>query len=112
LGLEVIIKKDILIDEDNGMVVIANIDDIVIATKGSKYKNRRQVGTVFDLLLKNNMCVSIDKCAFDQTEVLFLGFIVNRKEIEMDPEKAKDIVNWAHPTNRKEVQQLLRLWNF
>jgi hypothetical protein len=58
------------------------------------------------------MCVSIDKCVFDVTEVSVRGFIVNGKEPKMDPEKAKDIVNWPHPTNQKEVQQLLGLWNF
>jgi hypothetical protein len=30
----------------------------------------------------------------------------------MDPEKAKAIVDWPRPTSRKEVQQLLGLWNF
>jgi hypothetical protein len=30
----------------------------------------------------------------------------------MDPEKAKAIVDWLRPTSRKEVQQLLGLWNY
>jgi len=30
----------------------------------------------------------------------------------MDPDKAKVIVTWPQPTNNKEVQQLLGLWNF
>jgi hypothetical protein len=112
LGIELVIKKDIHIDEDNGGVVVAYSDDIIIATKGSLEKHRKQVGRVFDLLLETNMCVSIDKCVFDASEVTFLGFIVNGEEIKMDPEKAKDIVNWPHPTNQKEVQQFLGLWNF
>jgi hypothetical protein len=41
-----------------------------------------------------------------------LAFIVNRKDLKLDPKKAEDIVNWPFPTNQKEVEQLLGLWNF
>jgi len=94
------------------MVVVAYIDDIIIATKGSVEKHRKQVGKVFDLLLENQMCIEIDKCVFEQQEEPFLGFIVSGKTIQMDPAKAQDIVDWPKPKNQKEVQQILELWNF
>jgi hypothetical protein len=50
------------------------------------------------------MCLEIQKCLFDTQEVSYLGFIVNRKDLKMDPKKAEDIVNWPSPTNQKEVQ--------
>jgi hypothetical protein len=53
------------------------------------------------------MFLEIDKCVFDPHEVTYLGFIVNGKELKMDPKKAEDIVNWPRPRNQKEVQQLL-----
>jgi len=43
LGLELVIKTDVHIDDDNGMVVVAYIDDILIATKGSLEKHHKQV---------------------------------------------------------------------
>jgi hypothetical protein len=112
LGIELVINQEIHIDKDDGLVVVAYIDDIIIATKGSVQKHRKQVGKVFDLLLENKMCVEIDKCVFDQKEASFLGFIVSGETIRMDPAKAQDIVNWPRPTNQKEVQQILGLWNF
>jgi len=112
LGIELVINTKIHIDEDEGMVVVAYIDDILIATKGSLAKHQKQVGKVFDLLQDNKMCLEIDKCVFDAQEVTYLGFIVNGKELKMDPKKAEDIVNWPRPTNQEEVQQLLGLWNF
>jgi len=111
-GLELVIKTDVHIDEDEGMVVVAYIDDILIATKGSLEKHHKQVSKVFQLLMDNNMCVEIDKCIFDASETTLLGFIVSGSGLKMDPEKAKAIVNWPRPTTRKEVQQLLGLWNF
>jgi len=112
LGLELVIKTDIHIDDDEGMTVVAYIDDILIATKGSLEKHHRQVSKVFQLLMDNKLCIEIDKCVFDATQTPFLGFIVSGKGLQMDPEKAQAIVDWPRPTTRKDVQQLLGLWNF
>jgi len=62
--------------------------------------------------MDNNMCIEIDKCVFDVSETLFLGFIVCRTGPQLGPDKAKAIVDWPRPTSRKEVQQLLGFWNF
>jgi len=67
LGIALVINMEIHIDEDEGMVMVADIDDILIATKGSVEKHRHQVGKVFNLLLENNMSVKIDKCVFEQS---------------------------------------------
>lgn len=111
LGIELVINKKIDIDEDGGLLVVACIDDVLIAPKGSIEKHRKQVGRLFDLLFKNNMRIEIDKCHCDQTDVAFLEFIVNGKSIQMDPKKAHTIVDWLRPSNQKDVQQLLGLWN-
>jgi hypothetical protein len=94
------------------MVGVAYIDDILIATKASLQKHRKQVSKIFQLLMDNHMCIEIDKCVFDVSETPFLGFIVSGKGLTMDPEKVKAIVDWPRPTSRKEVQQFLGLWNF
>jgi len=65
LGMELVINTREEIDKDGGMVVVAFIDDIPIATKGSIDKHHIQVRKVFQLLMDNNMCVEIDKCIFD-----------------------------------------------
>jgi len=112
LGLELVIKTDVHIEKDDGMVVVAYINDILIATRVSLEKHHEQVSKVFQLLMDDKMCVEIDKCIFDASETTFLGFIVSGSGLKMDPEKARAIVNWPRPTSRKEVQQLLGLWNF
>jgi len=68
LGIELVINHTVHIDKGEGMVVVAYIDDIIIAMKGSLEKHTRQVGKVFDLFLENQMCVEIDTCVFEQTE--------------------------------------------
>jgi hypothetical protein len=49
LGLELVIKRDMHIEEDEGMIVVAYIDDILIATKGSLQKHHNQISKVFQL---------------------------------------------------------------
>jgi len=94
------------------MVAVAYVDDILIATKGSLKKYHIQVSKVFQLLMDNHMCIEIDKCVFDVSETTFLGFVVSGTRLRMDSDKGKAIVEWPKPTSRKEVQQLLGLWNF
>jgi hypothetical protein len=112
LGMKLVIDTKLAIDDDGGMVVVAYIHDILIATKESLAKHHRQVSKVFQLLRDNYMCVEIDKCICDAEEVPFLGFMVSGSGLRMDPAKAKAIIDWPRPTNVKEVQQPLGLWNF
>jgi len=51
LGMELVIKTDVHIDKDDGMVVVAYIDDTLIATKGSLETHHKQVSKVFQLLM-------------------------------------------------------------
>jgi len=111
LGMEPVINTKLSIDEDGGMIVVAYIDDILIATKGSLEKHHKQVSKVFQLLMDNHMYIEIDKYIFDAKEVPFLVFIVSGLGLQMDPDKAKAIVTWPRPSNKKEVQQLLGLSN-
>jgi hypothetical protein len=94
LGMELVIDTKIAINDDGGIVVVAYIDDIFIATKGSIEKHHQQVSKVFQLLMDNHMCVEIEKCIFDAKEVTFLGVMVSGSGLRMDPDKAKAIVQW------------------
>jgi len=47
LGRETVINTKVGIDQDNGLVVVASIDDILIATKGSLSKPHKHVRRVF-----------------------------------------------------------------
>jgi len=55
-GNELVFNEKIRIDEDGVLVVVAYIEDILIATKGGIEKQRKQVRKVFDSLLDNDVC--------------------------------------------------------
>jgi len=78
------------------MLVVAYIDNIIIAIKGSVEKRRQQVGKVFDSLLENHMHIEIDKCPFEQSEASFLVLIVSRQSIRKETSQGPGYCRPAH----------------
>ena len=52
------------------------------------------------------MKLNLTKCAFGVSSGKFLGFIVNSRRIEANPEKIKVVINMQPPSNSKEIQRL------
>jgi hypothetical protein len=52
-------------------------------------------------LRKAGLQVDIEKCEFHVTETKFLGLIVGRDGIKMDPEKVRAINDWEKPKTVK-----------
>jgi hypothetical protein len=61
--------------DDEGMVAVAYMDDIMIATKGSLKKPPTQDRMVLQLFMDNNMCIEVDNCVFDISETRCYGGI-------------------------------------
>ena len=96
--------------DDN--VTVCYIDDVMIATKGTKEEHHEYVGKILQVLQDNELVVEIDKCEFDQQEVEFLGFLVSGKGLKMAPSRSIAVTSWPIPKTQKEVQIILGLWNF
>ena len=60
----------------------------------------------FQILREYNMKLNPAKCAFGVSAEKFLGFIVNNRGIEANPNKIKAMLDMPPPSNIKEVQHL------
>ena len=60
----------------------------------------------FQILKEYNMKLNPAKCAFGVSTGKFLGFIVNNRGIEVNPDKIKAVLDMPSPSNIKEVQRL------
>ena len=60
----------------------------------------------FQILRDYNMKLNPAKCAFGVSAGKFLGFIVNHRGIEANPDKIKALLDMPSPTGIKEVQRL------
>ena len=60
----------------------------------------------FHVLKDYKMKLNPTKCAFGVSAWKFLGFIVNSREIETNPDKIKVVLDMQPPSNTKEIQRL------
>ena len=60
----------------------------------------------FQVLRSYNMNLNPSKCAFGVSTGKFLGFIVNNRGIEANPDKIKVLLDRLPPSNVKDIQRL------
>ena len=81
------------------------IDDMLV--KSVKVElHITHLAEVFQVLKSYNMKLNPAKCAFGVSAGKFLGFIVNSRGIEANPDKIKVVLNMLPPSNIKDIQRL------
>lgn len=93
------------------LFVIIYLDDILVYSK-TQEEHDRHVRQVLAKLREHGLYAKLEKCAFDQDQVEFLGFIISAKGISMDPKKVQTILDWQPPSSVRDVQCFLGFANF
>ena len=91
--------------------VVIYMDDIVVHSKDI-HEHRKHVSRILHVLRENKLSLKPEKCWFDKEEIEFLGIIVSKDSVKMDPAKVQAIIEWPTPKCKKEVQQFLGFINF
>lgn len=86
--------------------VFVYLDDIVIVTQEFG-KHLEVLREVFNRLKKAGLTVAREKCNFCRPELKFLGYIVDRNGLHVDPEKVSAIVNLPVPKTVRQVRQIV-----
>ena len=63
-------------------------------------------------LRKTGLQTDIKKSEFSVRRTKYLGFFINTKKIEVDPEKTETICNWEPLITIRGVQSFLKFYNF
>ncbi|GKA79334.1 putative reverse transcriptase domain-containing protein [Tanacetum coccineum] len=88
--------------------IIVFIDDILIYSK-SEEEHEAHLKTILYLLKEEKLYAKFSKCEFWLKEVQFLGHVVNRDGIHMDPSKVESVKNWKTPESPTEIRLFLGL---
>jgi len=88
--------------------VIVFIDDILIYSR-NKEDHEQHLRLILELLAKEKLYAKFYKCEFWMREVQFLGHIVNKRGIQVDPAKIEAIKIWESPKTPTEIRQFLGL---
>jgi len=67
---------------------------------------------VLNVLRKENLYANLEKCIFYSDHVVFLGFVVSAKDVQVDKEKVKAIQEWPKPKTMSEVRSFHGLASF
>ena len=81
------------------------IDDMLVKSITAEL-HIAHMSEAFQILKAYNMKLNPAKCAFGVSAGKFLGFIVNYRGIEANPDKIKVVLDMPPPSNIKEVQRL------
>jgi hypothetical protein len=91
------------------------IDDIVV--KSAEFSSHiADLRKAFDKICRYGFKINPRKCAFGVSTGMFLGFIIHKHGIEIDPDRIKSIQNVGPPTYKVKMQKFLGkvnyLWRF
>uniref|UniRef100_A0A7N2LFY1 RNA-directed DNA polymerase n=1 Tax=Quercus lobata TaxID=97700 RepID=A0A7N2LFY1_QUELO len=64
------------------------------------------------ILRERKLYAKLKKCEFRLNQVVFLGHVISKDGITLDPNKIKAVVNWDRPTNVSEVRSFLGLTGY
>ena len=81
------------------------IDDMLVKSTAAEL-HIAHLSEAFQILREYNMKLNPAKCAFGVSAGKFLGFIVNNRGIEVNPNKIKAVLDMPPLSNIKEVQRL------
>ena len=88
-----------------GTTMEVYIDDMFVKSTIAEL-HIAHLSEAFQILRNYNMKLNPAKCAFRVSTGKFLGFIVNHRGIEANPDKIKAVLDMPSPSGIKEVQHL------
>jgi 8-oxo-dGTP pyrophosphatase MutT (NUDIX family) len=91
--------------------VLVYLDDILVYSK-TPAEHVEHLSTVLETLRTHRLFAKATKCEFNRFEVPFLGHIVGRDGLRVDPKKVSVITEWSTPKDQRELRSFLGLANY
>lgn len=63
--------------------------------------------TVLAILVDHGLYANEGKCEFGSTAIAYLGHIISKKGVSMNPNNVKVMVDWSTPRTLRELQGFL-----
>jgi hypothetical protein len=89
--------------------IIVFLDDILVYSK-SKEENEKHLRMVLQVLRENQLYAKLRKCSFYQKQIHYLGHIITKDGIAVDPEKIEAIREWSVLKNVTKVRSFMGLY--
>jgi hypothetical protein len=84
--------------------VVVFIDDILVYSR-----NEGHLHLVLQKLRDHKLYAKLSKCEFWLKQVAFLGHVISKGGISVDPNKVQDVLSWKAPTSVSDIHSILGL---
>ena len=88
--------------------VVVFIDDILIYSK-DEVEHEEHLRMILTRLKEHQLYAKFKKCEFWLSQVAFLGHIISKDGVAVDPSKVEAVKDWPRPKNASEVRSFLGL---
>ncbi|XP_015932206.2 uncharacterized mitochondrial protein AtMg00860-like [Arachis duranensis] len=88
--------------------VVVFINDILVYSKTAK-EHEEHLRIMLQILKEQKSYAKLSKCEFWKEEVKFLGHVVSKGGISVDPSKVEVVMKWERPTTVTEIRSFLGL---
>jgi hypothetical protein len=88
--------------------IVVFIDDILVYSRNEE-EHEGHLHLVLQKLLDHKLYAKLSKCEFWLKQVTFLGHVVSKGGISMDPSKVQDVLSWKAPMSVSDIQSFLGL---
>jgi hypothetical protein len=88
--------------------VMVLIDDILVYSR-SEEEHEEHLHLVLQKLREHRLYAKLSKCEFWMKQVAFLGHIISKGGISIDPSKVQDVLSWNAPTSVGDIWSFLGL---
>jgi len=91
--------------------VVVFIDDTLVYSRTPK-EHTKHLREFLGVLKKNKLYAKMSKCEFWLEKATYLGHIVSKEGISVDPQKIEAVTQWPRPKNVMEVRSFLGLASY
>jgi hypothetical protein len=85
--------------------VVVFINDILVYSRSEE----EHLHLALQKLRENRLYAKLSKCEFSMKQVAFLGHVISKGSIFVDPSKVQDVLSWNAPTSVSDIRSFVRL---
>src|SRR5258708_13769193 len=103
--------NDILHPFINHNEAICYMDNILIHS-ASLTDHQRITQEILQTLCSYKLFLQLEKCKFECQEADYLGLVISKDHVAMDPIKLQGVTDWPQPAKVKDFQSFIGIVNF